>query len=857
MKTKIFLYLLAFTAFHALGAQTSISGVINSYTAVSAIDYCAARLTVANAGSFLQGQAVLLIQMQGATINENNSSSFGTVTSLGNAGKYERGRIQQISGNDIFLEAELLNTYTISGKVQLVTIPEYTSALVTGALTAQAWSGATGGVLAFDVANTLALNAPIQADAKGFRGGQLALANSNCQWFLDEDNYFYEQSNWRGAKKGEGIAAFIPDKESGRGAQANGGGGGNDHNAGGGGGAQTNIGGQGGLNTPSSSFGCSGDFPGLGGKSLAATDDRIFLGGGGGAGHADDAGTGSSGGQGGGIVLIRAGSIDGQGFAISAKGQDVPQAGGDGAGGGGGGGTVLVDYTTLVSSFDIALHGGKGGNTHNLPDRCYAPGGGGSGGRFMRKGPAVANVLLNGGAAGVNTTASPECNTLNNGATAGNAGQQATFPGVPEGANPIVLPDIDQQPSPILAVCPGQTFSLSVQASGNGLSYQWQVNTGSGFTNLSDNAFYSGAQTPTLTLLDPQASWSGYLYQCVITSACFAPLVSASALLQVETPAVAGFTFSVNGNTVQFQSTSINVDSLSWSFGDGGQSSDPNPQHIYNLEGDYTVTLIAFNACGAFTISQLIQVGSPPEAGFSADFTAGCVPLTVQFEDLSSGSNITSWEWILPGGQPASSNLPNPVVLYENPGFYDVTLIVGSGVGFDTLVMEDFLELIPYPEAFFSYTISGDTAFFDNNSSGVSLSFSWNFGDGSATSNETDPVHVFPGPGVYEVTLTALSTFCAAGTSQLIQVGPNASGEVGRSPILSFFPNPVSEMLTIEMKSGPALDIRFWNAQGIFVHGEQILEGQTQIGLEAWPAGLYWVEWQVEGRSGFHRLLKF
>ncbi len=854
---RISLCLLLLCALHAppLPSQTSISGIVNAYAGVNAIDYCAAKLTVASTTGFQPGQAVLLIQMQGAAINESNSSSFGNITDIGGAGLYERARIAQINGSDIFLEHELVNTYVLSGKVQLVSIPEYASATVTGTLQPQAWNGATGGVLALDVAGTLTLNAPISADARGFRGGQLQVVNSNCEWFLNEDDWYYGSTNWRGAWKGEGVAAYISGKEKGRGAQANGGGGGNDHNAGGGGGAQAATGGGGGDNIPNSTFGCDGDFPGAGGKSLPNTATRIFMGGGGGAGHADDAGSGTGGGAGGGIVIVWAGSIDGQNQDISARGQDVPNAAGDGAGGGGAGGTVVLTYGSAASSFQVLLNGGKGGNTNNFADRCYAPGGGGSGGRLLRNGPAPATLQLAGGIAGVNNTPSSVCPTPQNGATAGAAGQESTLASFPEGTIPIQFPDITQNTPPGLTVCPAQAASLSVQAAGNGLSFQWQVNAGSGFNNLSDNAFYAGTQTATLQLLDPQAGWNGYQYRCLISSACFDPLISNTTVLSVETPAIADFSFSVNGNSVMFTSTSINADSLSWSFGDGGQSSLPNPEHTYNNEGNYLVTLTAFNACGGASISLPVTVGFPPVAGFDADFTGGCAPLSVQFEDLSNGNNINSWNWSFPGGQPASSTLSEPQVLYNTPGVFDVTLIVGNGIGFDTISKTAFIEVVSPPEASFSYTVSGDTVFFQNTSTGGSLVYSWDFGDGSSPSGATNPVHVFPGPGTYEVTLLALTTYCGSATSLFIQVGPNAAKE-HNSGILRIFPNPFSETIQVEMPLPGLLDCNIWNAQGRLMLQTTLLEGLNELDASRWPAGMYWIEWRMNGRIYRQKLVK-
>ena len=856
MKVLQSLLPLLFLLSQVLYAQTSLSGIINDYTAVTAIDYCAAKLTVADASAFSEGQAILLIQMQGAAINESNSASFGNITDIGQAGRYERARIQAIAGNELFLEHELVNTYSIPGKVQLVSIPEYEDAIVSAPLTAQAWNGATGGILALEVSGTLSLQAPVHADGKGFRGGQVQVVNSNCQWFLSEDDYYYNESNWRGARKGEGAAAFISGKEKGRGAQANGGGGGNDHNAGGGGGGQLSAGGQGGLNTPSSSFGCDGDFPGLGGKSLPASPDRLFPGGGGGAGHANDPGTGSSGGNGGGIVLIWAGAIDGQGQQISANGLDVPQATGDGAGGGGAGGAVVLWYQTALSPFQVDLRGGNGGNTQNFSDRCYAPGGGGSGGRFLRNGPSPATLILDGGQPGVNTVASTSCNTPQNGATVGSAGQEALISSFPQGNTPVIIPAITQQNPAMLTVCPGQAGSLTLSASGNNLSYQWQADTGAGFADLSDGPLYTGTQSPVLQLSDPQTGWAGYQYRCIISSPCFAPLTSPVTTLQVESLATAAFSFSVNGTEASFQNMSANADSLTWDFGDGNQSALTDPVHVYNMEGSYTVTLTAFNACGAVSVSQTIAVGFPPAAGFGADFTAGCTPLTVQFSDLSAGNGINEWNWSFPGGEPASSSLPDPVVTYQTPGTWDVTLIVANDVASDTLTLPAFIEVVPFPEAGFTYTLSGDTAFFTNQSTGINLNYNWDFGDGAPASNATNPVHVFPGPGTYEVTLLALTTYCADGASQILQVGPSSASDREAMRGVRFFPNPFETHFFMENRTNERIEVRIRHADGAFLEKRSLGPGLHAIDLSDWPAGMYVVEWQTGKGIFAQRLVK-
>ncbi|MEI7724291.1 MAG: hypothetical protein WCK09_04255, partial [Bacteroidota bacterium] len=73
-----------------------------------------------------------------------------------------------------------------------------------------------------------------------------------------------------------------------------------------------------------------------------------------------------------------------------------------------------------------------------------------------------------------------------------------------------------------LNICPGSTITLSSNISG--ATYQWQVNTGSGFTNLSNSAPYSGTGTSALTITSAPSSIYGYQYQCVVNGGTFSQI---------------------------------------------------------------------------------------------------------------------------------------------------------------------------------------------------------------------------------------------------------------------------------------------------------------------------------------------
>ena len=422
---------LLFIAIQIQSQTTNISGIVNSYFVVTLIDPCDHnKLEVANATGLSIGDKVMIIQMQGLNINESNTASFGTFNPAVDTttGFYEIAEIQSISGTSIGFTFDIINKYNPAKNVQLVRIPKYVNANVTAALNAQAWDGATGGVLAIEVTGTLTLNANISAQGKGFRGGKrLAPISNSCTFITNITDYATDTLTWQYKSfKGEGVATYVANKWGSRGPQANGGGGGNDHNSGAGGGANKAAGGLGGRNIEPGILNCKGNNPGLGGISLATlTGDRIFMGGGGGSGHENN-NVNFAGGNGGGIISIKAGTIIGNSRLITANGDSSLRGGQDGGGGGGAAGTIKLDVTSFSGTLTISANGGKGATVdQGSANRCFGPGGGGAGGIICITSATIPNSVTlqaNGGAPGIVFRSTNACNLSSNGATAGGAG---------------------------------------------------------------------------------------------------------------------------------------------------------------------------------------------------------------------------------------------------------------------------------------------------------------------------------------------------------------------------------------------------------------------------------------------------
>ena len=259
LKQSFFALFILFSSL--LCAQTNIGGVINDYESIITINNpgcsqcdtslaCLNQIEVGDASDFSVGDKALIVQLKGATIDETNTASGGTITDLGNAGNYEFFDIGSISGNTILPVTPLKNNYDSSGQLQLIRVPVYPGDVnITSELQAQPWDDVTGegGVIALFVEGTLTLSANINASGSGFIGVEMNVNGTpdNCS-INPNVQYNLPASNTDSWFKGGGVAVASTNNEKGRSPLGNGGGSGVSGDSGGGGGANYGAGGNGG-----------------------------------------------------------------------------------------------------------------------------------------------------------------------------------------------------------------------------------------------------------------------------------------------------------------------------------------------------------------------------------------------------------------------------------------------------------------------------------------------------------------------------------------------------------------------------------------------------------------------------------
>ncbi|MBL7882997.1 MAG: PKD domain-containing protein, partial [Bacteroidia bacterium] len=569
--TLTFALLISLSGFSQRGKDGNVtvntaSRIVNEYTTLTAnantgntsITVAASGLNTNSrfSGNLAAGDLIMIIQMQGATIlgqpdagvptiSNPNDATWGTITNYNNCGNYEYCQVSGVPNNTtINIDCGLTNSYTATGRVQIIRVPRYNTLTLTspGTIIAQTWNGTSGGVVAIEVLGNTLINAGARIDVSGlgFRGGALFTTSGRTTTVL-----YSCVSLDVGTNKGEGIAGFDNDYtpyggKYCRGAAANAGGGGNVWNCGGGGGGNAgninNWSGQGnpdsgpagwaaawnlesaGFSTHTSSGGGRGGYSfsnsnqnattlgpgtigvgnawggsfrynlgGLGGRPMDYSTGKIFMGGGGGAGEQDN-NRGGAGGRGAGIIFLTSyGTISGAGTIVAdgANGNNTVSGaltpGVDGAGGAGAGGTIILNSVGAISGITASANGGAGGNQIVNGGTSEAEGpGGGGGGGYIAISNGAIVQTANGGANGT-TNASHLTEFTANGATRGGAG--------------LTSQTISNFTYSIAnaTICAGQTANLSVSTNGTvpgGTTFNWYttptggspIGTGTNFT---------------------------------------------------------------------------------------------------------------------------------------------------------------------------------------------------------------------------------------------------------------------------------------------------------------------------------------------------------------------------------------
>lgn len=277
--------------------------------------------------------------------------------------------------------------------------------------------------------------------------------------------------------------------------------------------------------------------------------------------------------------------------------------------------------------------------------------------------------------------------------------------------------------------------------------------------------------------------------------------------------------------TVQFTDTSTSGTSpiIAWAWDFDGDaiidSTDQHPEHVYEIWGQFSVSLTVTTAIGQSTHTEpdFVHVTAGPTAAFSAAPTAGVAPLTVSFTDDSvpAGAPIVAWAWDFDNDGTVDSTDQHPTYVYATAGTYDISLTVTDDNGEQdarTVLAAIIVDALP-TAAFSADRTTGYTpltvTFTDESLPGTRpiTSWAWDFdNNGSTDSTEQSPMFTYATAGTYTVSLrvaTAAGTDTSVRTDYIVAtqgVPPTAAFRADRTTGIM----PLTVQFTNESADGTA-----------------------------------------------------
>jgi gliding motility-associated-like protein len=306
----------------------------------------------------------------------------------------------------------------------------------------------------------------------------------------------------------------------------------------------------------------------------------------------------------------------------------------------------------------------------------------------------------------------------------------------------------------------------------------------------------------------------------------------------------------------------VPITSWKWSFGDGGTSAQPSPQHVYNDTAVYNVRLIVRDQKGCSdTITKDVPWLPKPVFPVRLYDKRGCVSYTTDFE--ARGYPIDGYKtyWFFGDGQGSAD--PKPSHTFDQIGTYPLRLVITSPMGCtDTFYAQTIVS--PKPTAQFSYSphelsnLNPTVQFTDLSSN--SGAWEWDFGTGSRSSIR-NPKYVYPDTGKFQVNLIITDqNGCRDTASKIVDIIPKFTYYLPNA----FSPNNdgINDGFrgTGIMDKINAFEMTIWNRWGEMVF-------QTNNPTDEWngrknntgvlsPAGVYVVVVKLKGGRGEVQELK-
>ena len=391
-----------------------------------------------------------------------------------------------------------------------------------------------------------------------------------------------------------------------------------------------------------------------------------------------------------------------------------------------------------------------------------------------------------------------------------------------------------------------------------GYSYSWSPIEGLNFANISN---------PTVTISN--FSGSPRIDQYIVTTTDQGCSSRDTVIVTINPQPVCSFVAPdpqcFFGNSFNFEASGTYTGNATiyWDFGPWASpdsSQLANPQGVsFNSTGLQIVTLVVEDlGCFSNPYQAPVMVHKMPVANFVSDTLVGCDPMVVNFTNLSEGApdnGIKTIEWEFGNGR--NSTAPNPSILFNDSGVFDVSLTVTNEKGcVTTYLIREMITVNPSPVANFAmspelaYIVKPEIQFED-----LSIGADEIYYDivGLDSIFQADFIYEFPDTGKYRVTQIANTNLgCTDSLTRLAVI------ELGYKLYVptAFTPNfdGYNDFFRAYGEDVSEFEMRIYNRWGELLYSSFDMtngwDGTTRLTNKVAPGGVYVYKISARQRNG-------
>lgn len=408
--------------------------------------------------------------------------------------------------------------------------------------------------------------------------------------------------------------------------------------------------------------------------------------------------------------------------------------------------------------------------------------------------------------------------------------------------------------------CLGGSVTYTVAASGG--TYQWQLNTGSGFANI------SGATSTTLTVSALTTSMTGYQYRCVVNGQCGSTTSSTASLTVNTLPEIlnqpvgltqctgtsATFTVGATGTAITYQWQVSTDGGANYSNITGATTATYTIASTVLSQNNNRYRCVVSGACtpavtstaATLTLSAAPTINTQPitsaticEGGSTSFTVAASTPIgTLSYQWQASANGGTSWTNVA-GASTSTLNQSN-VPAAQNGYLFRVGVTTSCGTIYST---NTTLTVNTYPVI--SFSPISQLCLSDQSVALTATPAGGTFAGAGVTGTTFNPRTA--GVGAKAVTYTASNAGCQSSVSRTIIVDQCAERQIPlENPAsLTLYPNPNTGRFGVRVNTDlyTKFNVKVFNSLGQIVRTQDVANvffGQVlNMDLSRLPAGTY------------------